>query len=188
MDWFDEAYRGTPPWDIGSPQPEFVRLAESGAIKSDVLDVGCGTGENALYLASIGHVVWGIDAAPHAIEKAKKKSEERGIPVTFLVRDALNLHTIGRKFRTVIDSGLFHALDDTDRPCFARNLAGVSNLAADTSCFASANSNRENTGRDVSHKPRSARHSGTGGEWSISGRHGLRTASKKKEPGHGCPR
>jgi 2-polyprenyl-3-methyl-5-hydroxy-6-metoxy-1,4-benzoquinol methylase len=83
MDWFDEAYSGTPPWDIGRPQGEFVRLAESGAIRGDVLDVGCGTGENALYLASLGHVVLGIDAAPHAIEKARKKSEERGIQVTF---------------------------------------------------------------------------------------------------------
>jgi SAM-dependent methyltransferase len=125
MDWFDEAYTGTPPWDIGRPLGEFIRLAESGAIRGDVLDVGCGTGENALYLASLGHVVWGIDAAPHAIAKARKKSEERGIQVTFLVRDAMNLHTIGKKFGTVIDSGLFHALDDLERPCFARNLAEV---------------------------------------------------------------
>ncbi|HLA47035.1 MAG TPA: class I SAM-dependent methyltransferase, partial [Thermoplasmata archaeon] len=52
MGFFNAAYAGTPPWDIGRPQPEFVRLEEAGAIKGRVLDVGCGTGENALFLAS----------------------------------------------------------------------------------------------------------------------------------------
>ena len=53
---FDPAYAaGVPPWDIGRPQPEFVRLAEAGEIRGDVLDVGCGTGENAMHLAGLGH-------------------------------------------------------------------------------------------------------------------------------------
>lgn len=124
-EWFNEAYNGVPPWDIGRPQGEFVRLAESGAITGDVLDVGCGTGENALYLAGLGHMVWGVDAATNAIAKAKKKAAERGIAAIFIVRDALNLHRIGRTFHTVIDSGLFHVLTDVERPCFARNLAEV---------------------------------------------------------------
>src|SRR5690242_5932985 len=64
---FEKFYQGQAPWDIGEPQPEFVRLAESGAIEGTVLDVGCGTGENALYLAARGHDVWGIDFVPKAI-------------------------------------------------------------------------------------------------------------------------
>ena len=48
---FNPAYRGTPPWDIGRPQPDFVRLEEAGEIRGSVLDVGCGSGENVLYLA-----------------------------------------------------------------------------------------------------------------------------------------
>ena len=51
---FDDAYDGTPPWDIGRPQREVVRLAEAGEITGDVLDVGCGTGENSLWLAEQG--------------------------------------------------------------------------------------------------------------------------------------
>jgi 2-polyprenyl-3-methyl-5-hydroxy-6-metoxy-1,4-benzoquinol methylase len=125
MDFFEEAYHGHPPWDIGRPQKEFVNLEESRAISGDVLDVGCGTGENALYLAGRGHGVWGVDNAPTAIEIARKKARERGLAATFLVTDALNLDRVGRSFDTVIDSGLFHALTDPERPCFVRNLTSV---------------------------------------------------------------
>ena len=65
--FFESAYEGTPPWDIGRPQPEFVRLEAGGEIRGSVLDVGCGTGENALHMAAKGHDVWGIDGAPTAI-------------------------------------------------------------------------------------------------------------------------
>jgi len=125
MDFFEEAYHGTPPWDIGRAQREFVRLDESGEISGDVLDVGCGTGENALYLAGRGHEVWGVDSAPAAIGIARKKAEERGLAATFLVQDTLRLHEIGRTFDTVIDSGLFHTLSDPERPEFVRNLSLV---------------------------------------------------------------
>ncbi len=125
MGLFNAAYAGTPPWDIGRPQPEFVRLEEAGAIKGRVLDVGCGTGENALFLASRGHEVWGIDAAPVAIEKAKAKSRERRVKARFRVHDALDLGGLGRTFDTVIDSGLFHTFADEERPAFVRTLEAV---------------------------------------------------------------
>jgi 2-polyprenyl-3-methyl-5-hydroxy-6-metoxy-1,4-benzoquinol methylase len=125
MDFFTEAYHGTPPWDIGRSQEEFMRLEESGKIFGDVLDVGCGTGENALFLAGRGHNVWGVDSAPAAIEIARRKAEERGLAVTFLIKDTLSLHEIGRSFDTVIDSGLFHTLSDPERPLFVRNLSAV---------------------------------------------------------------
>jgi 2-polyprenyl-3-methyl-5-hydroxy-6-metoxy-1,4-benzoquinol methylase len=125
MEFFEKAYQGRPPWDIGRPQREFVLLEESGMIHGDVLDVGCGTGENALYLASHGHDVWAVDAVPAAIETSRRKAEERGLAVTFLLKDALHLHEIGRTFDTVIDSGLFHTLSDPDRSRFVWNLSRV---------------------------------------------------------------
>jgi len=125
MDFFEEAYRGTPPWDIGKPQREIVHLEEAGKISGDVLDLGCGTGENALFLSSRGHDVWGVDSAPAAIEIARKNAEERGLAATFLVKDTFNLHEIGRTFDTVIDSGLFHTLSDPERLRFVRNLSEV---------------------------------------------------------------
>jgi cyclopropane fatty-acyl-phospholipid synthase-like methyltransferase len=125
MGFFNAAYTGTPPWDIGRPQGEFVRLAKAGEIKGSVLDVGCGTGENALFLAGLGHEVVGVDGAPLAIEKAKAKVEERGIEATFLVEDALDLRRLQRRFDTVIDCGLFHTLDDRERAAYTRSLASV---------------------------------------------------------------
>src|SRR2546426_1574790 len=125
MGFFDAMYEGTPPWDIGRPQREFVRLEAAGELKGSVLDIGCGTGENALFLAGQGHEVWGIDFAPTAIEKAKAKAKQRGLKATFRVADALQLQKLGRTFDAVIDSGLFHTFDDGDRSRFPRSLASV---------------------------------------------------------------
>src|SRR5208283_2520440 len=105
MDFFDAAYKGAPPWDIGRPQKEFVELARRGEIIGSVIDIGCGTGEHALFFAAEGHEVWGIDSAPLAIQKAQEK--------------------LDRKFDTATDSGLFHTLSDEDRPVFVEKLAAI---------------------------------------------------------------
>lgn len=121
-DFFDTAYEGRPPWDLGRPQRAVVELAEAGEIVGSVLDLGCGTGEHALYLAERGHEVVGIDLAPRAIALARAKARDRGLPVTFLVRDALRAHELGRTFETALDVGLFHTLTDEERPVYARSL------------------------------------------------------------------
>jgi SAM-dependent methyltransferase len=120
---FEEMYQGQAPWDIGKPQPVFVELEESGAIRGSVLDVGCGTGEHVLYLASRGHECWGIDFAPVAVERGKAKAARRGIKAHIQVADALDLGKLGRQFDKVIDSGLFHVFDDDQRPLFVKSLA-----------------------------------------------------------------
>ena len=125
MDFFDAAYRGTPPWDIGRPQKEFTELVRRGEITGSVLDIGCGTGEHALFFAGEGHEVWGIDAAPLPIRKAGEKAAGRGLRVNFLVLDARDLSRLTRKFDTATDSGFFHTLSDEDHPVFVDNLAAV---------------------------------------------------------------
>ena len=130
MSGFDSAYLGVPPWDIGRPQGEIVRLEKEGVLRGSVLDCGCGTGENALHLASLGHEVWGIDAAPNAIRKAESKARGRGITVKFLTFDALELGGLGRTFDTVIDSGLFHVFSDPDRERYVSSLASVTAAGA----------------------------------------------------------
>jgi SAM-dependent methyltransferase len=124
--FFEELYRqGTAPWDIGRPQPEVVRLAEEGGLVGDVLDVGCGTGENALHLAGLGRPVVGVDASPLAIERARAKAAERGLAADFLVADALDLARLRRRFETVLDCGLFHVLRPEDRRRYAHSLCEV---------------------------------------------------------------
>lgn len=123
--FFAEAYEGTPPWDIGRPQPVFERLADEQQIVGPVLDAGCGTGENALFLAARGFEVVGVDAVETALQAARDKARQRGLEAEFLVHDALSLDGLGRTFMTVIDSGLFHTFDDDERESWRRSLAAV---------------------------------------------------------------
>ena len=122
MSFFDTAYEGSPPWDLGRPQRAVVELAEAGRIVGSVLDVGCGTGEHALYLAERGHAVVGVDLSPRAIELATTKAWERGSPAVFEVWDALRVDELGRPFDTALDVGMFHTLTDEERPVYARSL------------------------------------------------------------------
>lgn len=122
---FQQMYDAGAPWDTGRPQPVFVKLDEAGQIRGRVLDVGCGTGENALYFASKGHEVLGIDFVPGAIEQARAKSTSRGVAAQFKVGDALELGKHAQKFQTIVDCGLFHTFSDQERPAFVRGLADV---------------------------------------------------------------
>jgi 2-polyprenyl-3-methyl-5-hydroxy-6-metoxy-1,4-benzoquinol methylase len=119
---FNVSYEGTPPWDIGRPQPAFVALARSGVVGGRVLDIGCGTGEHALMAAALGLDATGIDSSPRAIQLAKKKAEERNLNPRFLVGNALELESRPEQYDTVLDCGLFHVFDDHDRARFVRNL------------------------------------------------------------------
>jgi SAM-dependent methyltransferase len=123
MSFFDEIYRtGRPPWDIGRPQGAVLELFDTGALRSPVLDLGCGTGENALAAAARGLTVRGIDGAPTAIAKAREKAQARGVEVRFDVGDALALEIPDGSVATVLDCGLFHTFDDDDRRRYSESL------------------------------------------------------------------
>jgi SAM-dependent methyltransferase len=124
---WDDSYAGSdpPPWDIGQPQPAFVRLADRGLLAGQVLDAGCGTGEQTLLAASSGAEALGVDLSPLAIEQARGKGAARGVKARFEVADALNLADLQLTFDTVIDSGLFHVFDDASRARYVASLASV---------------------------------------------------------------
>jgi SAM-dependent methyltransferase len=123
---WDASYRsGSPPWDIGRPQPTIVRLASAGAFAGAVLDAGCGTGENALHVASLGLSVLGVDVAETALALARAKAADRTLKVEFAVADALHLERLERRFETVLDCGLFHTFDSGERPAYVASLASV---------------------------------------------------------------
>jgi len=125
LPWDASYHDGQPPWDIGRPQPAIVRVASQGGFAGAVLDAGCGTGENALHVASLGLPVLGFDVAETALTIAREKAHDRGFDVEFVAADAFHLERLGRTFQTVLDCGLFHSFDDDERPRYAASLASV---------------------------------------------------------------
>jgi ubiquinone/menaquinone biosynthesis C-methylase UbiE len=100
-------------------------VASEGGFVGRVLDVGCGSGENALHLASLGLSVLGVDVAETALAMARAKAADRGIEAEFAAADALALKGLGRTFETVLDCGLFHTFDADERPGYVASLASV---------------------------------------------------------------
>jgi ubiquinone/menaquinone biosynthesis C-methylase UbiE len=125
-DRFDDSYiAGWAPWDIGRAQAEFVRLLEGGRIGGRVIELGCGTGENALLFARSGLDVLGVDGSPEAIRQAQAKLAGADLSVTFVVGDVLDLGDDGERFDTATDSGVFHVFEDEDRPRYASSVHRV---------------------------------------------------------------
>ncbi|WP_433716620.1 class I SAM-dependent methyltransferase [Nocardia sp. CA-084685] len=123
---WDASYQDGPaPWDVGGPQQAIVRLAAQGGFAGSVLDAGCGSGENALYIAALGFSVLGVDVAETALATARSKAVARRIDVEFVAADALRLDCLGRKFDTVLDCGLFHTFDGEERRAYLESLATV---------------------------------------------------------------
>lgn len=112
-------------WEIAAPQPAFVSLGAAGEIRGDVLDVGCGSGEQAMYAQTLGCCALGVDFAESAIALAQRRAKERGSSAEFIVGDVRELETLGRTFDTALDAGTFHALDDNSRACYAASLRNV---------------------------------------------------------------
>lgn len=122
VEFFHDVYEGKPPWEIDTPQLAIVKLEQAGKIIGDVLDIGCGTGCNAIYLAERGHHVTGFDLIPQAIEQANARLAGRPLPVRFLTASALKLPDLGQLFDTAIDAGVFHVFNDKDRLRYSENV------------------------------------------------------------------
>ncbi len=140
---WDAAYEASvpAPWDIGRPQPAFVRLADRGLLRGQVLDSGCGTGEHTLLAAARGADAVGVDISPRAIEQARGKAADRGLAARFEVGDVLSLGRLGLTFDTVIDSGVFHVFDDADRARYVASLASA--LRSGGTCYLMCFSDRQ---------------------------------------------
>ena len=182
---FDALYRGespaegvpavtSVPWDTKAPKESVVALAGTGLIRGDVLDIGCGLGDNAIYLARHGHHVTGLDISPTALITAERRAADAGVDVTFAVADATELEGYAGAFDTIVDSGMFHCLDDDGKRSYAAAAHRAARPGARLlmSCFSDADPTREEWPRPaVSEQPcatSSAAPAGTSPRWSPS--------------------
>ncbi|WP_037342433.1 class I SAM-dependent methyltransferase [Amycolatopsis sp. MJM2582] len=133
LPWDASYLEGPAPWDFGGPQPAVVRAV--GSFTGTVLDAGCGSGENALHLASRGLPVLGVDVAETALAIARRRASELGLDAEFMTADALHLERLGRRFDTVLDCGLFHAFDADERVAYVKSLEAVTKGTLYILCF-----------------------------------------------------
>lgn len=128
---FDAAYRENGvfasaegvPWNLGEPQPSLRELIDSGQVRGPVLDAGCGHAETALYLAARGFEAVGLDSSATAIGQARASAAERGLTVEFAVADIADFTGYDGRFRTILDSTLFHSLPIEARDGYLRSIA-----------------------------------------------------------------
>jgi len=124
-DHFREAYeKGTPPWDIGKPDFNLVHTVTTTPIaRCRALEIGCGTGDNAIWLAQQGFDIFGVDIPDIAIQKAREKAAQANVRCSFAVMNILNDRVDGAPFGFAFDRGCFHTLDSaSERKTFAEQV------------------------------------------------------------------
>jgi SAM-dependent methyltransferase len=113
---WDTLYReGTPPWESGYPSGELVRVLDEGLVRpGPTLELGCGTGTDAVYLARRGFEVTAVDASPTAIERARTRSEMAGATLRFVLDDALRFAKSSETYNFIYDAGFYHFIRRVD--------------------------------------------------------------------------
>ena len=127
-------YKNTPleqiPWNNVEPPELIVGLVESGQIEPcRAVDLGCGAGNYAIYLASKGFEVTGVDFSRAAIKLAKKNAKKNGVKCEFLMADVINeLDKVPSGYDFAYDWGLLHHIMPKDREKYVSNVHGLLNL------------------------------------------------------------
>jgi SAM-dependent methyltransferase len=159
-DWNAHYAAGELPWDSPDPDPNLVELVRSGTVtQGRALEIGCGTGTNALWLAAQGFEVVALDLAPLAVERARAKAaaapRAAAERCSFEVRDFLNEAPPRGSFQLVFDRGCFHVFDEAkDQLAFAER---VGQLLASGGYWLSLLGSTEGPARDMGPPRRSAR-------------------------------
>ncbi len=122
---WDERYeKGDTPWETGAPSTELQRvLGETAVPPGPALELGCGTGASAVWLARQGFDVTAVDISPLAIERARRRAEQAGVGVRFLTADVLRPpEELGGPFDFFFDRGCYHVVRREDVAGYLRTL------------------------------------------------------------------
>jgi SAM-dependent methyltransferase len=124
--WNESYASGQLPWDTGQPDPLLIEFVTSAGITSArTLEVGAGTGTNAIWLAERGFDVLGVDVSPLAVERARAKMEGRALRCRFATLDILAAPPPEGPFQFVLDRGCFHFDEPGERQRFASQVAAA---------------------------------------------------------------
>jgi SAM-dependent methyltransferase len=127
---FKTFYRlGFVPWD-GHPLPTSLRdlvEGENALATRTALDIGCGTGDNSIYLAKHGWQVTGVDFVAKAVDKARAKASANKLDIRFAQGDATRLGSagVGANFDLIVDNGCLHGMSPEDRDAYVREVTAV---------------------------------------------------------------
>ncbi|MEN6404976.1 MAG: class I SAM-dependent methyltransferase [Thermoguttaceae bacterium] len=149
-DW-DAAYReGTPPWDIGKPHAELTRVLDEYRLKPDtVLEIGCGTGADAVVLARRRFEVTAVDGSPIALERARLRAERYDALLRFVLADIFEFARSAGQFDLVYDSGVYHSLRQVNLGRFLDVLWRVTRPGSYYLCLAGAPRDSDEEGPPV---------------------------------------
>lgn len=129
----DKIYREIPlqniPWNVETPPDALIDLIKYGKVKHcSTIDLGCGTGNYAIYLASLGFDVTGIDISPTAIKIAKENANKKGIKCSFIVADVLgDFDKVKGTYDFAYDWELLHHISPEKRSKYAANVHKILN-------------------------------------------------------------
>ena len=132
----DRIYRNIPlnkiPWNSEVPPAELVELVESGRVRPcRAVDLGCGAGNYAIYLAAHGFDVTGIDISPAAIKIATEKALQQNIRCRFIIADLIgDLHEVRDRFDFAFDWEFLHHIFPDDRTTYINNVSKILNRGA----------------------------------------------------------
>jgi SAM-dependent methyltransferase len=132
----DDVYKNTPlediPWNVETPPQLLVELLDSGKVRPcKAIDLGCGAGNHAVYLASRGFEITGVDFSPTAIRLAKENAEKKALKCNFFVADVVSeLDKVNRTWDFAYDWGLLHHIFPQQRKIYIKNVNRILNRSA----------------------------------------------------------
>lgn len=129
-DIFENVYEkpGKAIWTNSEPHKLLVDFIKDKNIKPcKVLDIGCGEGTDAIYLASIGFDVTGIDLSENAIKYAIEKANNKSQKVNFFAHDINDLDQLNEKYDFILDFFVLHHIPHKNRDKFVRNVLKLLN-------------------------------------------------------------